>query len=104
MNKYLSSYIKISKIQGITRITAKFARGGIQNFRNQHQWADGHMRFFQQQFFINIWAVICGGNLFGSHVLPNRLTGLSYKAFLGNNTPDFLADVPVICRRELQFK
>jgi hypothetical protein len=57
-----------------------------------------HMRFS-----INISAGICGDNLFGPHILPNRLTGWNYKAFLENNIPNFLADVPLIIHRELHF-
>jgi hypothetical protein len=34
---------------------------------------------------------------------PNRRTGRNYKAFLENNMPDFLVDVPLIIRRELHF-
>jgi hypothetical protein len=34
---------------------------------------------------------------------PNRLTGRNYKAFLENNMPDFLAEVPLIICRELHF-
>jgi hypothetical protein len=33
----------------------------------------------------------------------NRLTVRNFKAFLENNMPDFLADVPLIIRRELHF-
>jgi hypothetical protein len=36
-------------------------------------------------------------------VHPNRLTGRNYKAFFENNMPDFLADVPLVIRRELHF-
>jgi hypothetical protein len=34
--------------------------------------------------------------LFGPHILPNRLTGRNYEAFLENNMPDFLADMQLI--------
>jgi hypothetical protein len=36
-------------------------------------------------------------------VYPNRLTGRNYKAFFQNNMPDFMADVPLVIRRELRF-
>jgi hypothetical protein len=48
-------------------------------------------------------AGIRGDNLFGPQVLPKYPTGRNYKAFLENNMPDFLADVPLIIRRELHF-
>jgi hypothetical protein len=40
---------------------------------------------------------------FGPQGLPNKVTGRNYKAFLENNMPDFLADVPLIIHRELHF-
>jgi hypothetical protein len=57
---------------------AQLARDGIQNFHNQHLWADDNQHMIlpshHQQFSIKIWANMCD-NLFGSHVLPNRLRG-----------------------------
>jgi hypothetical protein len=84
---------------------AQFIGDGIQNFHNQHPWADENPHalipsHLQQQLSINIWASICGDNLFGPHVLANRVTGRNYKAFLKNNMPDFLADMPLIIRQE----
>jgi hypothetical protein len=51
---------------------------------------------------INICAGICGDHI-DSHMHPNRLIRQNYKAFLENNMPDFLADVPLIIRQELHF-
>jgi hypothetical protein len=48
-------------------------------------------------------AGICGCDLFGPHVFPNRLRGQNYKAFMENSVPDLLADVPLIICRELHF-
>jgi hypothetical protein len=56
-----------------------------------------------QQRFSNIWAGICGHNLFRPHVLPNTLTGQNYKAFLENKMPDFLVNVSLIIHQELHF-
>jgi hypothetical protein len=82
---------------------AQFTGDGIQNFQNQHLWADENSHTIlpshHQHQFTNIWAGICGDNLFGPHLLPNRLTGRNYKNFLENNMPDFLADVPLITGR-----
>jgi hypothetical protein len=80
---------------------AQFIRYGIENFHNKHLWADENpyaiLPSHQKQCFsINIWAGICGVNLCGSHVLPNRLKGRNYKAFLVNDLPDFLAHIPLI--------
>jgi hypothetical protein len=87
---------------------AQFTGDGIQNFHNHHLWADENPHAIlpshhQQQFSISIWAGICGNNLLGAHILPNRLTGRNYKAFLENSMPDFLADVPLIVHCELHF-
>jgi hypothetical protein len=53
-------------------------------------------------FSINVRSDICGDNLFGPHVLPNRFTGRIYKAFVENKA-DFLAEVPMIVHLELHF-
>jgi hypothetical protein len=87
---------------------AQFTTDGIQNFHNHHLWAyeNPHVilpSHHQQWFSINTWAGICGDNLFGPHVLPNRLNGWNYRHFLNTNMPDFLANVPLIIRRELHF-
>jgi hypothetical protein len=87
---------------------AQFTRYGIQNFHNQHLWADENphvilLSHHQQSFSIHIRPGICGDNLFGPHLLPYRLTGQNYKFFLGNNMPEYLADVPLIIRQELHF-
>jgi hypothetical protein len=76
---------------------AYFIADGIQNFHNQHLWAEENPHaifpsYHQQLFSTNIWAGICGDNLFGTRFLPGR----NYKAYLENNMPDFLADVPLI--------
>jgi hypothetical protein len=59
--------------------------------------------YHQQWFSISIWTSICGDDLFGPYLLSNRLTGQNYEAFLKNNIPDFLADVPLIFRQEVNF-
>jgi hypothetical protein len=58
---------------------------------------------YQQLFSINIWASICGDNLFVLHVLPDRPTGWNYEAFLETDVPNFLASVVLIVCRELHF-
>lgn len=37
-----------------------------------------------QQFILNVWFGIVGDNLIEPFLLPNRLNGASYLAFLGN--------------------
>jgi hypothetical protein len=87
---------------------AQFTRDEIENFRSQHLRADENPHGIfpshpQQQFFFNIWTSICGNNLFGPDILPNRLPGQNYKAFLKNNMPEFLAHVSLIIHQELYF-
>jgi hypothetical protein len=58
----------------------QFRRYGIWSFHSQYLWEDENPHVIlpshhQQHFSINICASICGDNLFGLHVLPNRLTG-----------------------------
>jgi hypothetical protein len=86
----------------------QFPRDGLKNFHNQHLSVDENPcvilpSYHQQQFSINIWANICGDNLFRPHGLPNRLTGQNYKAFLENKMPSFLDDMPLIICQELSF-
>jgi hypothetical protein len=47
----------------------------MQHFCNQHLWADESPSAFY------------GDNLFMPHIVPNRLTGWNYKAFMENNLP-----------------
>jgi hypothetical protein len=82
-----------------------FTKDGIQNVHNRHVWTDVILpSHHQQRFSINIWAGTCGDNSFGPHILLNSLTWQNYKAFLGSNMPDFLADMLFIIRHELHFK
>jgi hypothetical protein len=66
---------------------AQFTRDELQNCHIQRMWADENsyviLSSYEQQRFSNIWAGICGNNLFGPHVLPNRLTGWNLQSFLG---------------------
>jgi hypothetical protein len=74
---------------------------GVQNFHNQRLWADENSRAIlpshhQEHFSINICASICGDNLFEPQVLPNKLSGWNYKAFLENNMLDILVNMTLI--------
>jgi hypothetical protein len=56
---------------------AHFTRDGIQNFHNHRLWADESSYailkpHYEEQFSVDIWAVICGDNLF----VLCELTGL----------------------------
>jgi hypothetical protein len=74
---------------------AAFTRNGIINFHNNHMWAEENPHAVvqsrrQQQFSINVWAGIIGDVLVDPHVLPQRLTGNSYRHFLENGLPTLL--------------
>jgi hypothetical protein len=55
---------------------------------SQHLWAGEnlcaiHPSNHDQWFSINMWVGICGDNLFGPHILPDRLTGQMEKWLVG---------------------
>jgi hypothetical protein len=69
----------------------------------QRLWADAILPpHHQQRFSINTPAGICVDDLFGLHVLPNRLAALITK-LSSKKRADFLGDVPLIIRIELHF-
>ncbi|KAJ4431179.1 hypothetical protein ANN_19776 [Periplaneta americana] len=87
---------------------AQFTRDGITNFHNQHVWAYENPRatvpsHHQVRFSLNMWAGIIGDQLFGPHVLVNRLTGQAYTNFLENTIPHVLEDTPLINRQHIHF-
>jgi hypothetical protein len=86
---------------------AAFTRNGIINFHNNHMWAEENPHAViqsrhQQQFSINVWAGIVGDVLVDPHVLPQRLTGNSYRHFLENDLPTLL-DLPLAIRAQMWF-
>jgi hypothetical protein len=87
---------------------AAFTRNGIITFHNNHMWAEENPQAVvqsrhQQQFSINVWAGIIGDILVGFHVLPQRLTGNSYRHFLENDLPTLLEDLPLAIRAHKWF-
>jgi hypothetical protein len=50
-----------------------------------------------------VWEGIIGDVLVGSHVLPQRLTGNSYRHFLENDLPTLLEDLPLVIRAHMWF-
>lgn len=87
---------------------ASFSRDGVVNFHNNHQWTyenphTTHQGRHQQQFKINVWVGIVADCLIGPCVLPDRLNGDAYRAFLENNLPELLQDLPLAVRGNLWF-
>jgi hypothetical protein len=77
------------------RDEAAFTRNGTINFHKNHVWAEENPHAVvqsrhQQQFSMNVWAGIIGDVLVCPHVLPQRLTGNSYRHFLENYLPTLL--------------
>lgn len=87
---------------------ANFSRNAIQNFHNNHIWADENPHaitesHFQEQFSLNVWVGIIGDYLIGPFFLPGRLNGNSYRDFLQHDLPTLLEDVPLFLRQEMWF-
>ncbi|KAJ4438245.1 hypothetical protein ANN_14184 [Periplaneta americana] len=100
--------MKTMNLQVKLKNEATFTRDRIQNFHNQHVWADTNPNAtiessHQQRFSINNWAGIVGDCLLDPYVLPNRLTGQNYTNFLQNTLPDYLEDMPLASRQQLFF-
>jgi hypothetical protein len=88
----------------------QFTRDGIQNFRNQHLWVDENPRSSLPSHHItNRGSQSASGSIFVVIIYSDCTCFQTafYKAelqsCLGNNMPDFLADVPLVIRRELHF-
>jgi len=87
---------------------ANFSRNAIQNFHNNHLWADENPHaiketHFQHQFSVNVWAGIIGDNYIGPFFLPGRLDGQSYYNFLRDQLPLLLEDVPLAIRNQMWY-
>lgn len=87
---------------------ANFSRTAIQNFHNNHFWAEENPHEIlesrhQQQFSVNVWAGICGDYLIGPYFFDGRLNGQNYRQFLENELPVLMEDIPVLLRNRLWF-
>lgn len=87
---------------------ANFSRNSIQNFHNNHLWAQENPHAItevhhQHQFSLNVWAGIIGDFLIGPFFLPPRLDGNIYRYFIEHELPALLEDIPIIMRNQLWF-
>lgn len=87
---------------------ANFSRNAIQNFHNNHMWAEENPHtitetHFQHQFSVNVWAGIIGDYLIGPFFLPGRLDGRSYLHFLEEELNGLLEDVPIALRNRIWY-
>jgi len=82
---------------------------GINNTHNTHRWSDKNPhaiaeRNSQHRFSVNVWCGVIDSQLTGPAVLPNRLTGCAYVAFLQNKLPLLLEEVPFTKRMRKVFQ
>ena len=87
---------------------ASFTRDGINNSRNVHTWShenphETRVTNLQRRFSVNVWCVL-GNRLIGPFVFANNLTENTYKAFLRNELPGLLEDIPLIIRSQMYFQ
>lgn len=88
---------------------ATFSKEGIFNHHNLHEWAlenphNVRQHGFQDRFAVNVWSGIVGNHLIGPYLLPERLTGDVYSAFLQETLPQLLQNVPNHILRQLWFQ
>ena len=81
-----------------------FGRDGIINLHNRHMWAIDNPHGMveashQQRFSINVWAGFIDDSLLEPVLLPQRLNGETYLAFLQNTLPPLLENVPLAIRQ-----
>ena len=53
---------------------------------------------------MNVWCGVLGNRLIGPFVFDNNLTGNTYEAFLRNELPGLLEDIPLIIRSQMYFQ
>ena len=82
---------------------ASFTRDGVNNLRNVHMWSHDNphetsVTNFQRRFSVNVRCGVLGNKLIGPFVFDNNLTGNAYEAFLWNELPGLLEDIPLMTR------
>ena len=85
---------------------ASFTRHGVNNLRNVRMWFHDNphetsVTNFQRRFSVNVWCGVLGNKLIGPFVFDNNLTGKTYEAFLRNELPDLLEDIPLMIRSQM---
>ena len=53
---------------------------------------------------MNVWCGVPGNKLIGPFVFDNNLTGNTYEAFLRNELPGLLEDIPLMIRSQMYFQ
>ena len=88
---------------------ASFTPDGINNSRNVHTWSDENphetcVTHSQRRFSVNVWCGLLGNRLIGPFVFDNNLTGNTYEAFLRNELPGLLGNIPLVIRSQMYFQ
>lgn len=88
---------------------AGFTREGTFNTHNTHVWCDENPHAiketnFQEKFSINVWAGILNNTLIGPYIMPERLNGERYLAFLRDTLDDLLDGVTLNVIRNLWYQ
>ena len=88
---------------------ASFTRDGINNSLNLHTWSHDNphetsVTYFQRRFSVNVRCGVLGNRLFGPFVFDNNLTGNTYVAFLRNELPGLLEDIPLMIWSQMYFQ
>jgi len=88
---------------------ASFTRDDINNTRNVHTWShenphETRVTNFQRKFSVNVWCGLLGNRLIGPFVFDSNLTGNTYEAFLRNELPGLLEDIPLMIRSQMYFQ
>ena len=86
---------------------ASFTR--VNNSRNVHTWSHDNphetsVTNFQRRFSVNVRCGVIGSRLIGPFVFENNLTGNTYEAFLRNELPGLLEDIPLMVRSQMYFQ
>ena len=53
---------------------------------------------------MNVWCCVFGNKLIGPFVFENNLNGNTYEAFLRNELPGLLEDIPLMIRSQMYFQ
>jgi len=88
---------------------ASFTWDGINNLRNVHMWPhenphETRVTNFQRRILVNVWCGVLGNKLIGPFVLNENLMGNTYEAFLRNQLPGLLEDIPLMIRSQMYFQ
>jgi len=88
---------------------ASFTRDGVNNLQNVHMWSHDNphetsVTNFQRRFSVNVWCGVLGNKIIGPFVFDSNLTGNTYEAFLRNELPGLLEDIPLMIRSQMYFQ